>query len=122
MDHAVELGHAEIGIADHRIVHLGAGDILDVVLPAFVVIDRVDRNAQKLDAALVELILDLGHVAKLGRADRREVFGMGEKHHPCVVYIVMELDAAFSAVGLEIGSDVAKLQSHSVLHCLCRRL
>ena len=34
----------------------------------------------------------------------------------------MEFDAAFSAVGLEIGSDVAKLQSHSVLHCRCRRL
>ena len=47
-----------------------------VVGPGLVVIGGIDREADDLHVALLELGLNLGHVAELGRADRREVLGM----------------------------------------------
>ena len=47
-------------------------------------LDRIDTQADDLDAALVELRLDAGHVAELGRADGREVLRMGEQNGPAI--------------------------------------
>ena len=75
--------------------------------PLAVVVDRVDAEADDLDVALVELGLELGHVAELGRAHRREVLRVREQDRPRVADPVVELDAALGGVGLEIGCDVA---------------
>ena len=45
-------------------------------------LDGVDAQADDLRVALVELGLELRHVAELGRADRREVLGMREQDRP----------------------------------------
>ena len=65
-------------------------------------LDRVDRETDDLDATLVELRLDLGHVAELGRADRREVLRVREQHAPGIADPVVKLDFSFGGLGLEI--------------------
>ena len=57
--HAVELGDREVGVADHRIVRRGALRLLDVLRPLRVAVDRIDRQADDLDVALVEFGLEL---------------------------------------------------------------
>ena len=80
--HAVELRDLEVGVADDRVVGRGALRLLDVLRPPLVVARRVDGEADDLHAALVELGLGVGHVAELGRADRREVLRVREEHRP----------------------------------------
>src|SRR5881397_2446280 len=58
-----------IGVADHRVVRREPLRFLDVVRPARVIFDWIDAQADDLGAPLVELRLELGHVAELGRAD-----------------------------------------------------
>ena len=110
--HAVELRHVEIDVADHRIVRREALRLLDVGGPAGVAVDRIDRQADDLDAALVELRLDLGHVAELGGADRREILGVREQHRPLVADPVVEFDLAFGGLRLEIRRGVVDRQCH----------
>ena len=69
---------------------------------------RVDREADDLDAAAVELGLDPGHVAELGRADRREALGVGEQHGPRVADPVVEVDRPLGGLGLEVGRGIAE--------------
>jgi len=92
--HAVELRDLERRIADHRVVRGDALRLTDVLGPLRVVRDRVDREADDLRVALVELALDARHVAELGGADRREVLGMREEHGPPVTDPLVELDRA----------------------------
>src|SRR5262245_37490807 len=77
-EHAVELRYVEVGIGDHRVIRGEALGLLDVVGPAVMAGERIDGQPDDLDAAPVEFGLDLGHVAELGRADRREVLGVRE--------------------------------------------
>ena len=56
----------------------------DVLGPALVGLDGIDRQPDTLDVALVELGLQPGDVAQLRRADGREVSGMGEQDGPAV--------------------------------------
>ena len=72
----------------------------------------VDRQADDLHAAPVELGLDARHVAELGRAHRREVLGVREQHRPGVADPVVELDRALGGLRLEVRRGVAELQSH----------
>ena len=92
--HVVELGDLQLGVADHRVVGRVALGLLDVLDPAVMVVDRVDADADDLDAALVELGLDPGHVAELGGADRGEVLGVREQDRPAVADPLVEADAA----------------------------
>jgi hypothetical protein len=55
--HAPGLGDRQVGVADHREVDRRALGFLDVLLPAEVVGDGIDRQADDLDAALIELAL-----------------------------------------------------------------
>jgi hypothetical protein len=80
-----------------------------------VLVDRVDREADDLDAAPVELRLDARHVAELGRADGREVLGMGEEDGPGVADPLVEADPALGGVRLEVRCRVAELQCHRLI-------
>ena len=82
VDHVVELGDLAVGVGDDRVVDRGAGDLLDVALPAVVALDRVDRDGDHLDVALGPLVLERGDAAELGRADRGEVGGVAEEDGP----------------------------------------
>ena len=61
---------------------------------------------EDLGVALVELGLDLRHVAQLGGAHRREVLGMREQDRPLVSDPVVEIDRAFRRLRREIGRFV----------------
>ena len=112
VDHVVEVGDLLVGVADQREVDLRALGLLDVVRPLVVVLGRVDREADHLDVALVPLGLQLGDVAELGRADRREVLGMGEQDAPAVAEPLVEVDAAFGGVSGEVGGLVTESDGH----------
>ena len=94
------------------IVGRGALRLLDVLRPALVIVDRVDRQPDDLRVALVELGLDLGEVAKLGGAHRREVLRMREQDRPLVADPVVEVDRPFRGLRREIGCFVADAKCH----------
>src|SRR5262245_58867506 len=75
-------------------------------------LDRIDRQPDDLDTALVELRLDLGHVAELGGAHRREVLRMREQHGPGAADPVVEADLAFRGLSLEVGSGIVDGKGH----------
>ena len=110
--HAPGLGDLEIGVADHRIVRREALRLLDVGRPARVPVDRIDAQADDLDVALFEFGFDLGHVAKLGGADRGEVLGVREQDGPGIADPVVKFDFAFRRLRLEIRRRVANRESH----------
>ncbi len=88
--------------------------LLDVVCPTHVCVERIDAEADHLDAAPIELVLDPGDLAELGGAHRREVLRMGEQHAPGVAEPFVEPDRAGGGLGAEVGRLVAQLQ------CGCR--
>jgi hypothetical protein len=108
--HVVELGHREVGVADHRIGGPMALRFLDVVGPAVMSVHRVDAQADQLGVALGELGLDLGHVAQLGGAHRREVLGVGEQDRPLVADPLVKVDVPLGGLGLEVGGLVVDAQ------------
>ena len=114
-EHPVRLRHLEVGVGDDRVVGRVALRLLDVLHPALVVVHRVDREADHLDVAAVELRLDAGHVAELRRADRREVLRVREQHRPRVADPIVEADPSVRRVGLEVRCGVAELDAHVIL-------
>src|SRR5215470_13575918 len=110
--HVVELRDLEIAISDDRIIRSVALRLLDVVRPSRMLVDRVDREADDLDAAFVELRLDLGHVSELGRANRGEILRMREQHAPGAAYPLMKANAALRRVGFEIRCEMVESQGH----------
>jgi hypothetical protein len=77
-----------------------------------VVLHRIDAEADDLGVALLELGLQLRHVAELGGADGREVLGVGEQDGPSVADPLMEVDPAFRGLRREVRRLVAYAQSH----------
>ena len=63
---------------------------------------RIDAESDDLAAAPLELGFQARHVAKLGRADRREVLGMREQHGPAIVDPVMKVDCSLGGLDGEV--------------------
>ena len=82
MNHVVQIGDLAIGVTDHWEVHRGSLGFADIAFPLHVAFDRVNRETDDFDIALVEFGLDLGDIAKFGGAHRGEVFGVAEQHAP----------------------------------------
>src|ERR1700752_4735142 len=76
------------------------------------VADGIDAEADDLRVALVELRLELGHVAQLGGADRGEILGMGEQDAPAVAEPLMEADLPLGGILFEIWGGIAKTKGH----------
>ena len=108
-EHPVQLRDVEVGVADHRVVGRVPLRLLDVIGPLRMVADRIDREPDDLDVSAVELGLDLGHITELGRADRGEVFRVGEQHRPRAVDPVVEVDSPLRGFSLEVWCFVTEL-------------
>ena len=76
-------------------------------------IDRIDAEADDLDAALVELRLDPRHVAELGRTHWREVLGVREHHAPGIAEPLVKADRAFGGLGFKVRRISANRQRSS---------
>src|SRR5262245_26386543 len=74
--------------------------------------ERIDREPNDLDAALVELGLDLGHITELGGAHRREVLRVREQHRPLVADPIVKADPAFRGLCLEIRGSIVDCEGH----------
>src|SRR6185436_17888900 len=105
-----------VGVADHREVRRGSLRLLDVVRPPAVTRHRIHAEADHLDVALLEIRFELGHVAELGRAHRREVLRMRKDDRPRIADPVVELDAALCRVCLEIRRHGADSKT-AILYC-----
>src|SRR5262249_52055959 len=116
--HLVELRDLEIAITDDRVVRGVTLRLLDVVRPSRMLVDRVDREADDLDAAFVELGLDLGHVAELGRANRGEILRMREQYAPGAADPLMKANASLRRVGFKIRRYVVESQGHGRCSCV----
>jgi hypothetical protein len=80
-------------------------------------VDRIDAQANQLDAALVEFRFQLGEQAELGGADRGEILGVREQHRPAISDPVVEFNFALSGFGFEIGGDCAYRKCHGFTSC-----
>jgi len=67
----------------------------------------VDAEPDDLHAPLGELRLQLGHLPRLGRANRREFLGVREQDRPVGPHPIMEPDRSVGRVDIEIGRFVA---------------
>src|ERR1700722_14705108 len=111
-EHPVQLRHVEVAVGDDGIVGRSSLSLLDVARPLLVLPGRVDRESDDLDVPPVELGLDLGHVAQLGRADRREVLRMREQDRPRVTDPLVEVNRPLRGLGGEVRGDVPKRKTH----------
>lgn len=73
--------------------------------------EGVGREADELDAALVELGLKASHLTELGGADGGVVLGMGEEDHPAVADELVEVDKAIGGIGLKVGGNRAQAKT-----------
>ena len=78
-------------------------------------IEPVDAQPDDPGVALVELGLELGDPAELGRADGGEVGWMGEEDAPPVAEVLVEVDLPFRGISREVRCLVAELERHVVV-------
>src|SRR5690606_14803389 len=109
------LRHFQPGVGDDREGGDGIRRFLDVALPALVLLDAVDGDADDLRVALRPFLGKLRHRAELRRADRREVFRVREEDRPSVADPVMEPNQALVGLGGEIGTRIVDPQAHGSL-------
>src|SRR5690606_24134490 len=88
-----------------------------VCLPTVMILDGIDRDADDLDTAFPELILDTRHGTELGRANGREVFGVAEEDGPAIADPFMEMDRAMCRLGGEIRCGVIDAKAHGTFSC-----
>ena len=65
-------------------------------------VEAVDRESEKLAAALLQLRVDLGEGDELGRANRREIGRVREEDQPAALEVA-QLELAVSCDGFEGG-------------------
>ena len=114
--HVVEESDLALLVANDGEGDLAAGDLVNVLDPAIVGLDGVGGQADELDAALLELGLELGEGAQLGGADGGVVLGVGEEDHPLVADELVEVDVALGGLGLEVGGLVAETERSGRSH------
>ena len=117
MDHVVERRHFPLGIGDDRELHAGILGLLDILDPALVILDAVDRDDEGLGTALGEFVLEFRGITEFGRADRREIGRVGEEDDPVLAGPFVEFDPAFRRVGFKVGGNIANKKAHYSNSC-----
>ena len=68
---------------------------------------RIDRQSDNLHVSALELRLYPGHIAELGRTDRREVLRVGKQDSPGIADPVMKAYPTLGRFRLEIRCRLA---------------
>lgn len=90
-------------VPNDREGELRAGDLINVLDPATVALDRVGRQADELCTALGEFRLELGKCTELSGANWSVILGVREEDYPFVADELVEVDWAIGGLGLEVG-------------------
>ena len=114
--HVVGEGNLALLVANDGESDLAASDLVNVVDPSLVRLDGVGGQADQLDAALLELGLELGKGAELGGADGGVVLGVGEEDDPVVANELVEVNRSGGGLGLEVGGDGAETERSGLRH------
>ena len=101
--HVIEICNGSLLITNDWEAQLAARNLINVLDPSSVGLDRVGRKTDQLDATLGELGLQLCEGAQLGGADGCVVFWVGEQDNPLVANKLVEVDWALGGFGLEVG-------------------
>lgn len=117
MQHPVERGDRAVDVRDDREVHGGSLGLADVEHPLLVRHDGVDRQADELDPAALEMALQQRNLAEFRGADRSEVAWVREQQTPALAESRMKIDPAARRFGCEVRCRVAESQAHLALLC-----
>jgi hypothetical protein len=82
--------------------------------PFVMIADRIDRQAQHFDAALVELRLSLATAPSSVVQTGVKSLGWEKKQHPIVAGPVIEMQLSLGGVGGEIGGGFVDRERHGV--------
>ena len=115
--HAEQLGHLEVGVPNHREVHLVALCLLDVLGPLLVLVDGVHAETENFAAAPGEFRLEARHRSEFGRADRCEVFRVGKENRPRVSDPFVKTNRSLRRHGFKIRHRVINSQHDLFLAC-----
>ncbi|QTK78653.1 hypothetical protein AT6N2_C0807 [Agrobacterium tumefaciens] len=113
--HIIELCDLQILVADQRIVDIEACCRADIVFPFLMALDRINRDANDLDATLLKFRLQSAHRAKFRRANRREILRMRKQHRPAVTDPVVKAHRTMCGLGREVGCYIVDTQAHLML-------
>ena len=109
--HVIEQCHLPLFVADDWELEVAATDLVDVLDPTAVTLDRVGRKTDEFHSTPGELGLKLGESTELSGTDRSIVLWMGEEDDPVIADEFMEADGTGSRLSIEIGSDVPQAQT-----------
>jgi hypothetical protein len=73
----------------------------------------IHAQAYDLGVALFEFVMEAGHTAQLGSADRGEIFGMRKENGPTVADPLVEVDGAVGCFGSKVGRRVVDPEGHA---------
>lgn len=117
IQHIVLVCNLSALVANDWEAQLGARDLIDILDPLIVLVNRVCGEADQLDIALLELWLKLGEGAELRGADWSEVVWVGEEDDPGVADELVEVDWATVGLGLEVWGDGAEAEAERAVSC-----
>lgn len=109
--HIIEIRHLPLLIADDGKAQSAARDLIDILDPAAMALDRVGREPDELDLASTELGLELGEGSQLRRADGRVIFRVRKEHDPLVTDELVEINRSRRRLGLEVGRDGSQAEA-----------
>jgi len=109
--HIISISHLTVLITNNRKRQLRARNLIDILDPSSMRLDRVGRETNQLDATLSELRLELREGPELGGAHGCVVFGVGEENDPFVADELVEIDGAGGGLCLEVWGDGSETET-----------
>lgn len=90
---------------------LAPGNLINILDPSSVRLNRVGGEPNQLDTTLGELRLEFGKGAQLGGADGSIILGVGEEDDPFVSDELVEVDWASGRLGSEVWGDGSEAET-----------
>src|SRR6185369_9070055 len=100
------LRDCEIRITDHGIVDGTSLCFFNVLFPQLVAFDRIDAQSDYFSVALRKFGGKLCHVPEFSRANRGEIFWMGEQYAPSISEPFMKIDITLGGLCHEVGGYI----------------
>lgn len=113
VEHIIQECHLSLFVADDGELEVAATDLVDVLDPAVVLLDRVGRETDELHATPGEFRLQFGESTQLRGADGSVVLWVGEEDNPVIANEFMEVDRARSGLSVEVWSNIPQTQAES---------